>query len=80
MSTMKTIFDNVAVIDRADERFVLQEDADGRLFETSNAVTRAMVCGAMVGNSYPDRDGLIKMFGSEEIADRYLIALRDEDK
>lgn len=78
---MKTIFDNANGIDRADDRFVLEENEDGHLLETSNANTRALVCGAMVGNSYPDRDGLVSQFGgSEEIADRYLSALRDEDK
>lgn len=78
---MTTVFDNASSISRADDRFVLEEDGEGRLYETSNANTQCLVCGAMVGTRYPDRDGLIEQFGgSEELADRYLSALRDEDK
>lgn len=79
-ATLTTIFDNADSITRADDRFVLEQDENGLLYETSNAVTRALVCSAMVGMSLPNRDGLISQFGSEEIADRYLSALRDEDK
>lgn len=77
---MNAIYDNAATITRADDRFVLEQDTDGLLYETSNAVTRALVCGAMVGSQLPDRAGLIEQFGSEEIADRYLDALQDNDK
>jgi len=76
----KVIFDNLETITRADDRFVLEEREDGLLYETSNAVTGSLVCGAMVGSRLPDRDGLVSQFGSETIADRYLAALRDEDK
>lgn len=77
---MKAIFDNAGSISRADDRFVLEVDEDGHLYETSNANTRQLVCGAMVGSRLPDRDGLIKQFGSESVADRYLEALQDLDK
>jgi len=77
---MTTIYDNVATITRADDRFTLEQDADGLLYETSNAVTRSLVCGAMFSTGLPDRDGLVKLFGSEEIADRYLNAAQDNDK
>ncbi len=84
--TLKTIFDNVNAIDRADDRFVLEEDADGLLYETSNAVTRALVCGQMFrgwDNLYSEEwlDALTDQFGSDrEIAERYQRAATDQDK
>ena len=77
---MTTIYDNAGTISRADDRFMLEENNDGHLFETSNANTRELVCGAMVGASLPSRDGLVLQFGSESVADRYLVALQDLDK
>lgn len=77
---MKAIYDNAETITRADDRFILEQNDDGHLLETSNANTRQLVCGAMVGSSLPDRDGLVEQFGSEEIAARYLEALQDFDK
>ena len=77
---MTTIYDNADSVARADDRFLLEENQEGLLFETSNANSRQLVCGAMVGNSLPDRDGLISQFGSESVADRYLVALQDQDK
>jgi hypothetical protein len=77
---MKTIYDNANTIDRADDRFVLEEDQDGILYETSNAVTQAVVSAAMFPSQLPDRDGLVSQFGSEEVADRYLRAAQDLDK
>jgi len=77
---MNTIYDNADTITRADDRFLLEENEDGHLFETSNANSQQLVCGAMVGAWLPDRDGLVLQFGSDEVADRYLEALQDFDK
>lgn len=76
---MKTIYDNANQINRADDRFILEENEDGHLLETNNAVTRALVCGDMF-HQLPDRDGLVTQFGNEQIADRYLSAAQDFDK
>ena len=77
---MTTIYDNIKSISRADDRFILEQDENGMLYETSNANTRQLVCSAMVGTTLPNRDGLILQFGNESIADRYLSALQDYDK
>mgnify|MGYP003557742221 FL=1 len=77
---MRTIYDNVASISRVDDRFLLEENEAGYLFETSNANSQTLVCSAMVGSNLPDRAGLVAQFGSEAVADRYLEALQDFDK
>ena len=75
-----TIYDNIKTISRTDDRFVLEQDERGMLYETSNANTRQLVCSAMVGTTLPTRAGLVVQFESKTIADRYLSALQDYDK
>ena len=75
---MKTIYDNINNITRADDRFVLEEDENGLLYETSNAVTRQLVCSAMFVTK-PSYATLLLQF-PEEIADRYSNAIHDYDK
>lgn len=70
-----------------DQHFKLVE-RDGKLYETSNAVTDSLVCSAMFAGwgieSEPRRsewiDELEEQFGDREIAERYYAAAIDADK
>lgn len=80
---LKEIFDNG---ESGDQHFRLEEDEDGLLYETSNAVTQALVCGAMfIGfdclESKKWIEELTQQFnGRREIAERYQRAAVDADK
>jgi hypothetical protein len=82
---MKVVFDNKAA---GDLRFILEEDKDGLLYETSNAVTRALVCSSMFEGWGIEREPrrsvwlkeLADQFGDPEIAQRYYHAAIDADK
>ena len=79
----KTIYDEGI----GDQHFSLVE-RDGLLYETSNAVTAALVCSAMFAGWDIETEpkasewiaALAAQFGSEEIARRYYAAATDRDK
>lgn len=83
--TLTTIYDNGL---NGDRHFMLEENADGLLYETSNAVTRALVCSAMFAGwgieqeprSTEWKSELAGQFDSEEVAERYYRAATDQDK
>ncbi len=81
--TLTTVFDNEQA---GDQSFILEEDADGLLYETSNANTRALVCGAMFTGwdcleSEEWLANLTQMFdGRRDMAERYQRAALDQDK
>ena len=72
----------------ADNRFVLEEDENGLLYETSNALTRQVVCSAMFsgwGDDYLRSDEWLdalteKFDGDRSVAQRYVDAALDNDK
>lgn len=78
---MYTIYDNGQL---GDQHFRLEQDEVGLLYETSNAVTRALVCSQMFAGWDCDSDQWLKelhlQFGSLKVARRYQQAALDLDK